>query len=278
MLLRLFLVALLAAATAFAQPAPPVFAQVDQMVAALSEITAWQVRLKVPSEMLSKENFRRFVASPMKDSSSDKEIRDEELTLKMFGLVPQDFNLARETVDLVSEQAAAFYDYNKKRMFILDSTTEDAEQRVALVHELAHALADQHHPLGKYLRHGAPDDDASTAREAVMEGQATWLTWAYESKRAGGRAEVSPRLLERVTSDDKGISSEYPVFSTAPLYLRESLVFPYNAGMRFQDEVFHKLGRPGFDAVFTRPPRSTQQIMHAESYVSDKLPTAPEPP
>jgi len=228
--------------------------------------------------MLSKENFRRFVESHMKDSSSDKEIRAEELTLKMFGLVPQDFNLARETVDLVSEQAAAFYDYNKKRLFILDSTTEDAEQRVALVHELAHALADQHHSLGRYLHRGDPDDDASTAREAVMEGQATWLTWAYESKRAGGKAEVSPRLLERVTSDDKGISSEYPVFSTAPLYLRESLVFPYNAGMRFQDEVFHRLGRPGFDAVFTRPPRSTQQILHPDSYVSDKLPTAPEPP
>jgi hypothetical protein len=277
MLPRLLFVWLLAAATAFAQPSS-VFAQVDQMVAALSDITGWQVRRKVPSEMLSKENFRRFVESHIKDAGSDKEIRAEELTLKMFGLVPQDFNLARETVDLVSEQAAAFYDYHRKRLFILDSTTEDAEQRVALVHELAHALADQHHPLGKYLHRGDPDDDASTAREAVMEGQATWLTWAYESQRAGGKAEVPPRLLERVTNDDKGISSEYPVFSTAPLYLRESLVFPYNAGMRFQDEVFHKLGRPGFDAVFTRPPRSTQQILHSGSYLSDKIPAAPEPP
>src|SRR5712691_3043753 len=278
MLLRLFLVALLAAATAFAQPAPPVFAQVDQMVAALSEITGWQVRRKVPSEMLSKENFRRFVESHMKDSSSDKEIRAEELTLKMFGLVPQDFNLARETVDLVSEQAAAFYDYNKKRLFILDSTTEGAEQRVALVHELAHALADQHHPLGKYLHRGNPDDDASTAREAVMEGQATWLSWAYESNRAGGQAVVPPRLLERLTSEYDGPSPEFPVFSTAPLYLRESLVFPYNAGMRCQDAVYNQLGRSRFDAVFARPPRSTQQILHADAYLSNRMPTEPKPP
>src|SRR5437016_1072222 len=133
MLARFFLAALCAAATAFAQPASSIFAQVDQMVAMLSEITGWQVHRKIPSEMLSKENFRHFVESHMKDSSSGKEIRAEELTLKMFGLVPQDFNLARETVDLVSEQAAAFYDYNKKRLFILDTTTEGAEQRVALV-------------------------------------------------------------------------------------------------------------------------------------------------
>ena len=31
----------------------------------------------------------------------------------MFGFIPQDFDLAKETVDLVSEQAAAFYDYRK---------------------------------------------------------------------------------------------------------------------------------------------------------------------
>ena len=275
---RVFLAAIVAAAALLGQPASSVFHQVDQMVAALSEITGWQIHKKVPSQMLSKADFRRFVESTMKDSDSKREIRAEELTLKMFGLVPQDFNLARETVDLVSEQAAAFYDYHRKRLFILDSTTKDDERRVALVHELAHALADQHHPLGKYLHRGDPDDDAATAREAVMEGQANWLTWAYESKRVGGKAEVSPRLLERVTSDDKGISSEYPVYSTAPLYLRESLVFPYNAGMRFQDEVFHRLGRPGFDAVFARPPRSTQQILHSDAYLSDKVPTEPVPP
>jgi hypothetical protein len=278
LVLRVFLAAFLAAATALAQPPSAIFAQVDQMVAALSEITGWPVRRKVPSEMLTKERFRHFVEASTKDSSHDKDTRAEEITLKMFGLVPQDFNLARETVDLLSEQAAAFYDYNKKRLFILDSTTEAAEQRLALVHELAHALADQQHPLGKYLHRGNPDDDASTAREAVMEGQATWLTWAYESKRAGGKPEVPRRVLDTVTKDDDTSSAEFPVLSSAPLYLRESLLFPYSAGMTFQDEVFHRLGRAGFDGVFTRPPRSTQQILHLDAYVSGKMPTDPEPP
>ena len=40
----------------------------------------------------------------------------------MFGLVPQDFNLGRETENLLGEQAAAFYDYKKKRLYIIDST------------------------------------------------------------------------------------------------------------------------------------------------------------
>ena len=214
----------------------------------------------------------------MKETSTPEQLRAEELTLKMFGFIPQDFNLAKETVDLVSEQAAAFYDYSKKRLFVLDSTSEGAEQRVALAHELAHALADQQHPLGKYLHKGSPDDDASIAREAVMEGQATWLTWAYVSKHNGGKAEVSQETIAKLTDNSSAGGSDFPVFAKEPLYLRESLVFPYDEGMKFQDAVYQRLGRKSFDEIFNRPPRSTQQILHPKTYLEDEIPADPEAP
>ena len=273
---RLFVVTLLTAATAFAEAAPTVFSQVDGMVAALAEITGWPVKKKVPSEILSKEKFQRYLSSHIKDSAHDKETRAEELALKMFGLVPQDFNLARETEDLLGEQAAAFYDYKKKRLYIIDSTPAGEEQQMALVHELAHALADQQHSLGKYLNQGSPDSDESTAREAVMEGQATWLTWAYEAKRAGGKGEVPLRLLDQLTQETGG-NGEFPVLDKTPLYMRESLLFPYNQGARFQDAVYRKMGRDAFEAVFARAPRSTQQILHPADYFDKTMPVAVDP-
>jgi hypothetical protein len=268
---RCFLAAFLAVSAAAQSPAS-VFQQVDEMVTALSEITGWKINKRVPAKMLGKDTFRHYVETRMKETSSNEQQRAEELTLKMFGFIPQDFNLAKETVDLVSEQAAAFYDYNKKRLFILDSTAEGAEQRVALVHELAHALADQHHPLGKYLHKGSPDDDEATARQAVMEGQATWLTWAYVAKRNGGKAEVPQAMIDQLTKAAGVDGNEFPVFNKAPLYLRESLVFPYNEGLRFQDAVYRKLGRAGFDAVFEHSPLSTQQIMHPDAYFDNRKP------
>lgn len=276
MLLRFFLVVFLAAAAASAQPSARLFDQVGEMMSTLSEITGWRIRRAVPSQMLSKEKFRQFVETRMKQTSTREDLRIEELTLKMFGLVPQDFNLERETVDLVSEQAAAFYDYNKKRLFILDSTAPGGEQRVALVHELAHALADQQYPLGKYLRKGSPDDDGATARQAVMEGQATWLTWAYMSKRAGGKAEVPASMLAEQKQSTP--STEFPIFSREPLYLRESLVFPYDEGMRFQEAVYRKFGVKAFDEVFKHPPLTTQQILHSQSYFSGQRPVNPQSP
>jgi hypothetical protein len=270
---------LLLIASAIAQAATPtLFGQVDEMLAALSNITGWQVHRRVPADVLSKDKFRRTVESQMKEASSDKETRSEELALKMFGLVPDDFNLARESADLVTEQAAAFYDYRKKRLFVLDTTVSNAEQRMALVHELAHALADQQYPLGKYIRQGSPDDDASTARQAVMEGQATWLTWAYLSLRNGGKPEVPRNMLEQLSSQAGADGDDFPVFNKAPLYIRESLVFPYNEGMRFQDAVYRDRGHAAFDVVFRHPPESTQQIMHPAAYLAGKTPTNPQPP
>ncbi len=186
---RSVLLFLISAAVAAAQgSAPPgrVFDQIDEMLRSLSQITGWRVHHTVPAKIIGNDEFRTILKSHV-DKSDPKKVRAEELTLKMFGLVPPDFSLVKETVDLFSEQVAAYYDSDKKRLFVLDTVSTDLDRRVALVHELAHALADQQHSLLKFM-HVEPDsDDASTARQAVMEGQATWLTWAYIACQPRGR-------------------------------------------------------------------------------------------
>jgi hypothetical protein len=188
-------------------------------------------------------------------------------------LVPWDFNLARESADLITEQAAAFYDIHKKRLFVLDSTPDGEDQRLALAHELAHALADQQFGLEKYL-YQSKDDDAVTARQAVIEGQASWLSWAYITKRRTGRAEV-PRVLIEEMSKVGAIGEDFPVLSQTPLYMRESLTFPYTQGMQFQDAIYRDRGMAAFDYVFLHPPLSTQQIIHPAKYDEGVAPAQP---
>ena len=262
---------------AAAAPAQTIFSQVDDMLRTLSDITAWKVQRTVPAEILAKEKFSKMVQEGVKDAETSKETHAAEVALKMFGLVPQDFNLAHESGDLLAELAAAIYDYKKKRLFVLDSTKADTEQRIALVHELAHALADQQHPLRKYIN-DADGDEQQTARQAVIEGQATWLSWAYLSKKSGGRGEVPPALVDRLADSAGASGDDFPVFSQAPLYIRESLTFPYTEGMRFQDAVYRELGQAAFERVFRDPPRSTQHIMHPQTYLMGRMPTKPALP
>ena len=88
-----------------------------------------KLRHPVPCDYITKDKINAFLKQRMKDVASPEEIRAEELTLKKFGFVPQDFDLAKNTVDLLTEQAAAFYDYNKKKLFITESTPSDTRSR-----------------------------------------------------------------------------------------------------------------------------------------------------
>lgn len=254
-----------------------IFSDIEKMSADLEEITGLQFSKKVPAAVINKEQLRKYIDQRIDKAVKPADMRAEELTLKMLGLLPQDFDLRSSTVELLTEQAAAFYDYHKKKLFVLEGESGGGQQ-IALVHELAHALADQNFHLEKYIRDNGLNDDSATARMAVMEGQATWLMTAYMQKTMGGKPEVPPAVLDLMRKTVESGATQYEVFSKAPPYIRDSLLFPYTAGIAFQDAVFRKLGRQAFHEVFTRAPASTQQVMHPEKYLAEQEPRLPPVP
>lgn len=280
--LSLFLAAWMLAAPAQAQE---LFANISHIKDGLAAITGLKFKHDVPYALISKDQLHHYLEQRLQETMKPEDARAEELTLKMLGLVPAGFDLRKNTLDLLTEQAAAFYDYNQKKLFVLEGSggspgaAANDEERVALVHELAHALADQHFHLAKYIREGMRSDDSATARQAVMEGQATWLMAAYISRESGGKPEVPEAVLALMKKSIEGSAAEqYPVFSQAPLYIRESLVFPYADGLEFQDAVFHKLGQEAFSEVFLRPPASSGQILHPARYLGHGGAVIPKAP
>ena len=279
----LLLALLLAAAPAAAQSgvdvaqAREIFSEIGGILQDLHEITGYRIKHRVPAEIITRDKVKEFLQQRMKEATSPEEIRVEELTLKKFGLVPQDFDLAKNTVDLLTEQAAAFYDFHRKRMFITD-WTPSATREPALVHELGHALADQNVNLDKFIKQGRKSDDGSMARLAVMEGQAQWLMTEYLARKAGQSLATSPALLESMAHATESGATEYPVFGSEPLYLRQTLVFPYSQGLLFQNAVYERMKLKAFEEVFRRPPLSTQQILHPDTYFSGLQPARPALP
>lgn len=237
-------------------------------MAILEQLTGWKAKHPVKAEWISKAELHKFVEKRLASEVKPEEVRIEQLTLRMFGLIPDGFDLRKTTVELVTEQAAAFYDYNRKTLFVLDTEDDPTERRVTLAHELAHALADQRFSLKKYMNGGMSSDDAQTARQAVVEGQATWLMWAFLAAREGKLKGVPAAEVDMATKVAQGSTEQFPVLAGVPMYIRESMMFPYTKGLLFQDDVFKKQGREGFTAVFEHPPATTQQIIHPGIYAS----------
>src|SRR5580658_1125021 len=280
MRVKALVLALLLAGAAAAQSgvdisqAREIFGEIGGILQDLHDITGFKIKHSVPAEIITRDKVKDFLEQRLKEASSPEEIRVEELTLKKFGLVPQDFDLEKNTVDLLTEQAAAFYDFHRKRMFITD-WTPSATREPALVHELGHALADQNVNLEKFIKQGEKSDDGSLARLAVMEGQASWLMAEYLARKGGQSLANSPLLLETMAKTIETGASQFPVFESEPLYLRETLVFPYSQGLLFQNAVYERMKQKAFEEVFRRPPVSTQQILHPDTYFSGLEPARP---
>jgi hypothetical protein len=277
----LFLVLLLitAAFPAAAQSgaeAKELCAQIQPIAIELTKVSGMPLKHPVPCDYITKQKINDFLNKRVKEAVKPEELRAEELTLKKFGLVPPEFDLARNTIELLTEQAAAFYDYEKKKLFITETTPGETQESV-LSHELAHAVADQNYNLGKFIRQGRKSDDGAAARLAVMEGQATWLMSELLARRMGRSLKDSPELVANMSSISEG-GGQYPVFDNSPLYLRMTLVFPYSKGMLFQQAVYERDGQNGFGEVFLKPPVSTQQIMHPDKYFAGVKPTQPALP
>lgn len=270
------LVLLFLAAGAWAQTGS-LFSEIDQIVAELSRITGLKPLKPVPHSTINRARLKTFLEEQLKEHVKPEELKSEEITLKKFGLVPKDFDLKKTTVDLLTEQAAALYDFRKKRLFVLEGNST-ALQKIALVHELAHALADQHFHLEKFIEQGVKSDDGSTARAAVMEGQATWLMSEYMAAQMGQSLKNSSGIVEMMSRATEMSGGQFPVLEKAPLYIRESLSFPYTKGMLFQHKVVEKLDKRAFSEVFKHPPQTTQQILHPEKYFAPASPTKPETP
>jgi hypothetical protein len=246
------------------------FDLIDPTLADLAKVTGLAAKHHVERDFITREKLKQFLQSRIDETVKPEELRLEELTLKLFGFVPENYNLKDSTVSLLTEQAAAFYDYRKKKMFLLESAPE-ISQRFVLIHELAHALADQHFQLEKFIQQGR-NDDSATARMAVMEGQAQWLMYELMANKSGQSLRKDPAMVRMFVNQSSSGLDQYPELSTAPLYIRESLLFPYARGIVFQQAVVEKLGEAGFAEVFRHPPQSTREIIHPELYFNKQKP------
>ena len=263
------------AAAAHKHPEDDVFSHIDSIVKTLSEITGLPEKHPVASAQISKKQLRQFLVKRIKKTLKPAELRADELSLKMFGLVPQDFDLKQSTIDLLTEQAAAFYDYQERKLFLLNGSSFVSEQ-TTLAHELSHALADQNFDLGKYMDSAPGNDDENLARTAVVEGEASWLMVAYDLKASGQPPTPTPEMLSAVADSGDSSMAEYPVLKASPLYIQQSLLFPYARGTIFFDAVHKKLGKPSFAEVFKDPPTDSAQIIHPERYFDHQKETKPD--
>ncbi len=216
------------------------------------------------------------------EDKSAQRLQREEIVLKKFGLLDHDFHLGPFLLSLLTEQVGGYYEPKTKTVYLLDWLAPE-QQKPVLAHELTHALQDQHVDLQKWsemthydvAKNATEDnvhiqtDEADTAREAVLEGQAMVVFMDYGCGRCAQNAGgLDPEMMDRM-KDAMADTSDSPVMARAPLVLQQSLIFPYDEGLGFEDAVLVKQGKDAaFGGVLASPPSSTAEILHPATYMT----------
>ena len=252
-----------------------VFDQIDSMLEDLREIMNFGPRAPVKRTTITKEQFRRLYQKRMREGQKPGEIQNEVMFLKLFGLVPEDFDYEKTVLDLLSEQAWALYDYKRRTMFLSDWAPPEARE-YALLHELVHAVDDQQFNLRKFVK-GARESEQQLARLAVVEGQASWVMTEWVMRQSGRSLRGNRLLAIATVSATRFEAEQFPVYESTPLYFREVLIFPYTDGLLFQHDIIERFGTDGLKRVFQNPPQTTQQILQPDLYVNRLDPSPAEP-
>ena len=255
---------------------PPILSQMDSMLESIEGIMGFGPRRRVRVDSMTQAEFRRLYGKRMRAEQSPRDIRNEVAFLRLFGLVPDDFDYEETVLDLLSEQAWALYDYKRRRMYLADWAPPDALE-FALVHELVHAVDDQHFNLNAFAK-GARESEQQLARMAVMEGQASWVMTEWVMRQSDRSLLDNSLLAVTTASATRFEASQFPVYEKTPLYFREVLIFPYTDGLLFQHAMVERFGTQGFRRVFERPPATTQQVLQPDLYLEGIAPEAPPLP
>ncbi len=243
----------------------------DEVLEEICRIRQVEPRAPIKKGIKSKEEIRSFIVDRADEEYPAEEVAAEALLLKRLKLIPQEMDLRRFMLDLLTEQIAGFYDPRTKTFYIADWIPPEMQKPV-MAHELTHALQDQQFDLEKYLSPQDEDDDKILAQSSVIEGEGLLMMLAYTIEPFGRKIDDLD-IIELNRLQRPMVEAEYPTFASAPTYLKEMLLFPYTYGANFVQKFLQTRDWKSLDLLYQKFPESTEQILHPEKAMRN-----PDPP
>jgi len=270
------------------QEAKELFKSVDEILKFASDDTSLPIKHEVKRRLASRDEVQSYIRKSMKDDKDAKRLERSAAVLKKFGLIPRDFDLANFLVAMLREQVAGYYDVKTKTVNLLNWVDVE-QQKPVLAHELTHALQDQSFSIEKWMKEPEEgtdkknidpkpadiiDDEETSARQAIIEGQAMVVLLDYSLAPQGKTILDAPQIVDALEQGMLVGGPDSPAFRDAPIFLKEELTFPYRYGLDFTRALLKSGGKElAYAGAFKDPPKTTREIMEPDTYLAhEKLP------
>ena len=252
------------------EAAEKLMAKAGQVAQKVAKLRGLKIKKPIDRGVMSKAEIRARILKILDREYTEAELDAESLGLKRLGLIPESTDYVKTMVDLLQNQIAGFYDQHEKKLYIAGWAQGGGD--MVMAHEIDHALQDQHFDLHAFMSAVRKNGDASSARQALVEGDGMALMLEYQMAEAKQGPPWGNAMIMAVLR--KGMSQGAAKMKDVPLALREGLLFPYAAGVEFVAHFRKHKSWKTIDAMYAKPPLSTEQILHPKKYESYEKPIA----
>lgn len=227
----------------------------------------------VPRTFMNREQLRAYFTDLLaRDWPAEAEAR-EQATLRALDMAGASGDLRQSQIDSATRSILGFYDHDTKQLVVVTNRASmGVRDRVTYAHEYTHSLQDQHFGLAKLFAQAEGNNDYALALRALVEGDATLTMGLYADAHLSDLDRANYQLEEIQSIDLSGLT-----FGSGPM-VESAAYFPYREGAGFVAALYANGGWPMVDAAFSRPPRSTEQVLHPERYVAGDAPVAVQLP
>jgi hypothetical protein len=183
--------------------------------------------------------------------------------LRALGVATGDIDLFAAFNQVSDGGTLAFYDPAGQRVRVR-GTTVTVGLQVTLVHELTHALQDQHFDLQR-LNAGDLDSSAATALRGLVEGDAVRIEESYI------REVLTPS--EQADYDDEYAGElEQSEASTGdvPPFISATFGVPYLLGQPLVVMLANRGGNDAVDDAFEHPPATEEHLFDPASFLAEE--------
>lgn len=235
----------------------------DKALKHASEVRELKPLSPVPCVVENKAAVTQFLQDTIREDLPPQKLAMEELVYRAVGLIPDSFDYQHGLVEFLVGQIGGYYN-PKKKLFVMAGWLPASVQQGVAVHELTHALQDQHYNLTAIINAQNATTDAGLAASALVEGDASAVMYDYEGRREANKTLQSVQSIESILLLQVlglGLGGDVPES------LKAILIFPYTSGLRFVHVLLRQGGYADVHKAYTRIPTTTREILHPEDYL-----------
>ncbi|HSP04273.1 MAG TPA: hypothetical protein VLR27_12260 [Acidimicrobiales bacterium] len=253
------------------EPAGPPLSQdelevlVEELQAFVADARGLEFLEPVEVELADGDAFQSRLLEDFEEDAD--QIADVEVFYKALGLLDPGADLLEELRAIYSAGVLGFYDPETNEL-VVRGTSLTPYVRKTIVHELVHALDDQHFELDRE-EYEDRKDEIATGFTAVVEGNARRIEQLWID-------EQPDDVQDQAAAEERAFADGIDVDAFPEILLFE-IGAPYELGKIFVDAIVAERGDRAVDAALEDPPTTSEQVLFPPLY-SERQPRVEVPP